>query len=215
VFDRVAKTCNLKNADQLFAAIGWGDYSAAGILARVETELRKDKGKERTPTDTLPKKPPSSHSQGRMDVGVSAHGVDNVFYRVSRCCAPLPGDRIIGYVTRGRGVAIHRRDCHNIKAYSQREPDRLMEVEWTFNKDVTYQAEILVESFDRVGLLKDITSAISEQKINIESAQSFTDANRLVHTKLVLSVHHLDDLNAVMDRIRQLPNVRDVRRMVG
>lgn len=215
VFDRVAKTCNLKNADQLFAAIGWGDYSAAGILARVETELRKTQDKAPAPTERLTQKPLPAAGQGRLDVGVSAHGGDNVFYRVPRCCAPLPGDRIIGYVTRGRGVTIHRRDCHNLKAYSQREPDRLIEVEWTFHQDVTYQTEILVESFDRVGLLKDITSAISERKINIESAQSFTDANRIVHTKLTLSVHHLDDLNAVMDSIRQLPNVRDVRRMAG
>jgi GTP pyrophosphokinase len=213
LFDKIAKAWNLKDADALFAAVGWGEYSTAAVVSRIETEMRKEKPVPAA--DSPPKKPSNRNGQGRLDVGVATKGVDNVFFRVSQCCAPLPGDRIIGYITRGRGVTIHRSDCHNIKAYSQREPDRLMEVEWTFNKDVTYQAEIVVEALDRVGLLKDIASIISERKINIESSQSFMNKSGYRQINFVLAIHHLNDLTVVMDTIHHLSDVLDVRRVVG
>src|SRR5207302_2955297 len=144
---------NVGSDEDLLAALGNGDVS----LLSVVTALRGEVPAPEAPAPVVPA--PAAPSAG----GVRVRGADNVLTRFSLCCTPLPGDRIVGYVTRGRGVTIHRQDCPNVKSL-RTHPERLIEVEWESIPEASYQVEIEVAAFDRVGLLKDILAAIADSK---------------------------------------------------
>ncbi|OFX14037.1 MAG: hypothetical protein A2V59_11185 [Armatimonadetes bacterium RBG_19FT_COMBO_69_19] len=140
-------------------------------------------------------------------------GADNVLMKFSRCCTPLPGDRIIGYVTRGRGVTIHRFDCPNGR-YFREHPERLIEVEWEPFGDGSYQVEIEVEAFDRVGLLKDILAAIADSKTNVVSVNARVRKDKVGVVTLVLDIRNVAQLHNVMQKVSKVPEVYSVERVL-
>src|SRR2546428_443531 len=195
---------NVGSDEDLLAALGNGDVS----LLSVVTALR---GETPAPEASVPVlvPAPAAPSAG----GVRVRGADNVLTRFSLCCTPLPGDRIIGYVTRGRGVTIHRQDCPNV-ASLRAHPERLIEVEWESIPEASYQVEIEVAAFDLVGLLKDILAAIADSKTNVLSVNARVRKDKVGVITLVLDIRNVAQLHAVMQKVGKVPEVYSVERVL-
>jgi GTP pyrophosphokinase len=132
---------------------------------------------------------------------------------MARCCKPVPGDAIMGYITRGRGVTIHRRDCPNVLEYQRRENERLIEVEWGGQTRSTYPVDVYIKAYDRHGLLRDITSLLANDRINVTAVNTLSDKEgNTADMTLTLEINGLDQLGRVLDQINQLPNVIEVHR---
>jgi guanosine-3',5'-bis(diphosphate) 3'-pyrophosphohydrolase len=200
----IAEQFGMPSEEELLAAVGNSDLS----LLQVAQALRGDAPAE--PAEpSLPAAPPAPPRA----TGVRVRGVDNVLINFARCCTPLPGDRIVGYVTRGRGVTVHRQDCPNIE-FLRAHPERLLEVSWETAAEGAYQVEVEVEAFDRVGLLKDIMAAIAETKTNALSVNARVRKDKVVVTNLVLDIRNVSQLHAVIQKIEKVPEVFSVARVV-
>jgi GTP pyrophosphokinase len=141
-------------------------------------------------------------------------GVGDLLTNLARCCNPLPGDDIVGYITRGRGVTIHRQDCSNILRMNDRE--RLIEVDWGVEVTETHPVNVRVEAYDRQGLLRDIASVVADEAINLSAANVVTRKKDHMATMMVtLEIADIDQLSRVLTRIERLPNVVEARRQTG
>ena len=196
----------LPDEEELLAALGNGDVS----LLQVVQSLRGA-----PPEDAPPAEPPAPDrpAPAAKVHGIRVRGVDNVLMQFGRCCSPLPGDRVLGYITRGRGVTIHRADCPNIQ-FLRAQSERLVEVEWDAAQDGVYQVEIEVEALDRVGLLKDILAAVTEIRTNVVSVNARVRKDKVGIVNIVVDIRNVTQLTAVMQRIGQLPEVHSVERVV-
>ncbi|MDH4179807.1 MAG: bifunctional (p)ppGpp synthetase/guanosine-3',5'-bis(diphosphate) 3'-pyrophosphohydrolase, partial [Armatimonadota bacterium] len=201
--EELARRLSYSTAEDLYAAVGYGDLAGETVIRRLRGEPTKAKKKRRA----------ARQEQGSLRVAISAGGVTDVLFRLSRCCAPVPGDVIVGFVTRGRGVTVHRADCRNLPYYSRREPSRLVPLEWTLTEDAYFPVGVDVYALDRVGLMSDITSIISARKTNILEAQVRTGGKpKMARFSLTLEVKNLDHLRGIMDRIAALSDVVRVDR---
>lgn len=201
----VAPSFNMPDDGDLLAALGNGDLSLLQVVAALRGEPAAPQPAPAVPPAAPPTPPPSR--------GVRVRGADNVLMKFSRCCTPLPGDRIIGYVTRGRGVTIHRFDCPNAKFF-RANPERLIDVEWEPYTDGIYQVEIEVEAFDRVGLLKDILAAIADSKTNVVSVNARVRRDKIGVVTLVLDIRNVAQLHTVMQKVSKVPEVYSVERVL-
>ena len=206
---RIADELNYQRLDDLYAALGYGDVDPDTVIGRLvrsrAPESLAAEAELLLPLDV----PRPEQRRGRVRAG----GVDGFQTRLSKCCAPLPGDRIVGYVTRGHGLAIHRADCNSLAYYAQREPGRVVELDWAQEGDGAYQAELQVDAVDRVGLLADITALVGACGVNIASASVHTDArNRMASIHMTLDIRHRRDLDLLVERIDALPDVMHVGR---
>jgi len=204
----VAQKLNLSTVDDLYALIGWGEVTAEGVLHRIREDLPKRSLDElRTTTTAL--------SQGQLPIQVPSSGIDGVLFKLSKCCLPIPGDSIIGYVTRGKGVTIHRLDCPNLRsAYnSPEETQRLMSIDWQETGEGVYQTEVEIVTLDRVGLLADIGAIFSESKMNIRSAKLTSDhKKRTAHIVLTVDTSGAHHLAEIIARINLLNDVMQIHR---
>ncbi len=201
--DELAPRMSYTSGEDIFAAVGYGDLTAETVIRRLRGEPQKVK----------PKKKPARSGQGSLHVAISAGGVTDVLFRLSRCCAPVPGDPIVGFVTRGRGVTVHRSTCPNVAYYAKREPDRLAPLEWTFTPEAYFPVGLEVDSLDRVGLLSDITSIISALGTNILEARVQTGGQpKTARISLRLEVKSLEHLKNIINRISALSDVLRVER---
>jgi len=199
----VAPRLSYNSPEDVYAGIGYGDISAEAVLRKLRGEPPKGRRKKR----------PSGTEQGTLRVAVSAGGVSDFLFRLSRCCAPVPGDAIVGFITRGRGVTVHRAECPNVAYYSRRESDRLVSLEWTLGSDVFFPVTVEVDALDRVGLTSDITSIISAQGTNILEAKVQTGGKpAMARLTLRLEVKSLDHLKDIMNRVSALSDVLRVER---
>ena len=153
----------------------------------------------------------------RTKSGIVVKGIDDVAVRFSRCCAPVPGDEIVGFVTRGRGISIHRTDCINVLNLSDLDQMRLLDAEWQTNggEDSRYMAEIKIFGNNRTGLLTDITQLLAERKIDIVSVNSNTSKQEIATITLAFRTKGKDELNSVVDKIRQVESVIEIERTRG
>jgi len=175
-------------------------------LGKIE-EAPKTVAEEKLPTQEARQKPAS-----RTD-GVSVQGTGNLLTYLARCCHPLPPDEIIGFVTRGRGVAIHRRDCPNVLKLSA---ERLLQVDWGASSSGLSRVKIRVQAWDRSGLLRDIADVLADEKINLADASAVTARqDNLALITATLELRDAEQLSRVLTRIARLPNVVDVRRQKG
>ncbi|HKV45530.1 MAG TPA: bifunctional (p)ppGpp synthetase/guanosine-3',5'-bis(diphosphate) 3'-pyrophosphohydrolase, partial [bacterium] len=195
----------LPDEEELLAAVGNGDVS---LLQVVQSLRGQPPAEAEAPSIPTAVSPPSQTAHG-----IRVRGVDNVLMRFGRCCSPLPGDRVLGYITRGRGVSIHRADCPNIQ-FLRGQPERLVEVEWEASPDGTYQVEVEIEALDRVGLLKDILAAVTETKTNVVSVNARVRKDKVGIVNLVVDIENVTQLTAVMQRIGRVPEVYNVERVV-
>lgn len=142
-------------------------------------------------------------------------GVGNLLTHMAQCCHPVPNDPIVGYITRGRGVTVHRRDCANILRLQNDERERIIEVDWGGQDEATYPVDISILAYDRSGLLRDITSVLASEKINVIGVNTHTDKkDHAAHMLLTVEIEDLTELSRVLSRIGQLPNVIEARRKI-
>ena len=143
----------------------------------------------------------------------NAHLRNNVLFTLGKCCAPIPGDEVRGYITRGRGVTVHRNDCPNLQNYEQREPDRLIEAHWRGDNESAYRALIAIESRDRVGLLHDVTSVLSENRINIHAVNTYPLKDSRARLNIAVTIASVEQMNNLMMKLRNVEGVVEVHRV--
>ena len=201
-----------KDLDEMYAAVGFGANSAGKVIARMLIEYRKDhkeeeieeKLEELSKAKTDRKTKPSSN-------GIIVKGIDNCLVKLSKCCNPLPGDEIIGYITKGRGVSVHRKDCVNVKDLLKEE-NRIIDVSWVEEKQASYNVDIEISANDRCGLLADITKALSTAKANIVGINAKTGKDRIAIIELTLETKNIDELNSILKAVRKVDSVYEVTR---
>ena len=211
--ETLASTMNYADLEALHAAIGDGHVSARSVVQRLARELHGGDNEEQLPTTVGTDLRTRSRRGGVT--GVYVEGLDDVMVRLSRCCTPVPGDQIVGFVTRGRGVSVHRADCANASILAAGEQERLIEVEWNREGSTVFVASVEVLAFDRSRLLADVTRVVSEHHLNIVASSSHTAPDRVsrMHFDVELAdPQHLDSLLAslkhldgVFDAYRSLP----------
>ncbi len=193
-----------KDSDQFFVDIGRGQITSAQILGFLQSEPEQD------PFKKVKKESKTLASKDE----VSIHGVGNLMTQFGRCCKPVPGDEIIGFITVNSGITIHKRDCSNILALPEAKRQRLIEVEWGQGADSVYPVEISMTAYQRTGLMQDVSTILANLKVNLLDINSTTNqAEQMVYTRLTIEIHSVDDLVAIIDKLSQLPNVQDVRRV--
>ncbi len=200
-YDEIARLFDFDKVDDLLAAVGYGDINAQQIAGRL-IKVGKEKEELELPEAAPP--PPEV-------TGVTVRGVGDLLTRVAGCCHPLPGDPVVGYVTRGRGITIHRQDCRNILYLEDKE--RLIEVDWGGDVEQVFPVLIQVLAYDRTGLMRDITAIMAEERINITAANVATRSKD--HTAVItatLEISSIVQLSRVLARIERLPNVFEARR---
>lgn len=204
-WEQLAERLHYPDVSDMLAAIGNGDLSMAQ-LAGAANELALPGSEE-----FVPARP--ARGTDTSDTGLRIEGVGNLLTQMARCCRPVPHDPIIGYITRGRGVSIHRRDCPNVLRLAAEERERLLEVDWGGVASEVYPVEIEILAYDRSGLLRDITSVLANEKINVIGVNTYTDKkDYAAHMRLTLEIRDIGELSRALGRISQLPNVVEVRR---
>ncbi|MFF0012423.1 RelA/SpoT family protein [Streptomyces sp. NPDC005374] len=199
----------------LYAAIGEGHVSAQNVVQKLVSAL----GGEEAATEEMDEAVPPSRTRGRkrrsnQDPGVVVKGVDDVWVKLARCCTPVPGDPIIGFVTRGSGVSVHRNDCVNVESLS-REPERILEVEWAPTQSSVFLVAIQVEALDRSRLLSDVTRVLSDQHVNILSAAVQTSRDRVATSRFTFEMGDPKHLGHVLKAVRGVEGVYDVYRVTS
>ncbi|MCZ2721680.1 GTP diphosphokinase [Marinomonas sp. 15G1-11] len=206
-FERIANKCNFATADDIFSALGSGDIQLSRVLHVLEDIYGLD-GKEKERPIRLKK---GSNRSFHNDVKIQ--GVGHLLTNMARCCSPVPGDYIVGYITLGRGVSIHRQDCLNAVQHSLEEPERIVEVSWGEEVENLFPVSIQVEAYDRTGLLNDITSLLANEKTNLLSMNTLsTKESHSALIRFTIEIDQLSALSRLLHRINQLPNVIDVFR---
>jgi GTP pyrophosphokinase len=207
-FDEIAKMFSYKSPDDFLEALGHEDISIATVGIKLfEAERAKNAPEQEivAPTRPAPKLP---------ETKATVKGVGNLLQHLARCCSPLPGDDVIGFITRGRGITIHRRDCKNVLEINERE--RLIAVDWHQAELAVYPVQVQVRAFDRAGLVHDISGIVAAEGINMASANAV--AGRKDHISIItatLEISNAGQLTRVLNKIDRLPNVFEVRRVTG
>jgi len=196
----MAEQFRYPSVDDFFAAIGYGAVSAQQVVTRLEIV---DDAAERVLPQVAP--PPPTRTDG-----VRVKGVGDLMIRFARCCTPIPGDPIVGYITRGRGVTVHLPTCPTV--VNEKEVGRLIEVEWEQTAQQTYPIAIRIEAYDRPGLLSEITNVIAENKVNITSANVRANADHTATLQATLQVSSVAQLAKVLQRIDRVRDVHLVQR---
>ncbi|GGN70960.1 GTP pyrophosphokinase [Streptomyces albiflavescens] len=199
----------------LYAAIGEGHVAAQSVVQKLVQAL----GGEEAATEEIDEAVPPARGRGRKrrsnaDPGVVVKGVDDVWVKLARCCTPVPGDPIIGFVTRGSGVSVHRSDCVNVESLS-REPERILEVEWAPTQSSVFLVAIQVEALDRSRLLSDVTRVLSDQHVNILSAAVQTSRDRVATSRFTFEMGDPKHLGHVLKAVRGVEGVYDVYRVTS
>jgi GTP pyrophosphokinase len=207
-FDEIAKIFNYKSSEEFLEALGHDDVSISTVSIKLlDAERAKNAPEEQLPVvpRPLPKAP---------ETKVTVKGVGNLLQHLAHCCNPLPGDDVIGFITRGRGITIHRRDCRNVLEVSEQE--RLIAVDWHETDQSVYPVRVQVRAIDRAGLVHDISGIVAAEGINLASANA--DAARKDGISIItatLEISSADQLTRVLNKIDRLPNVLEVRRVTA
>ncbi len=207
---KIAAKLSFSHADDLYAAIGYGSINLPQIINRLK-EYYKDYYGEKE-EEKLLNQQANVKKEIKPQQGVLIKGIDNVMVRFSKCCNPVPGDEIVGYITRGRGVSVHRTDCPNISDLS--EHGRFIEAEWDTNKQTSYQAEIQLRGTDRPGLLTELTQLVSQLDLALTSLNARTSKERLAMINVTLEIKDIDQLKNLMKKIKKINGVIDVYRVI-
>ncbi|MGE5672332.1 MAG: RelA/SpoT family protein, partial [Mycobacterium leprae] len=210
--EEVCKKAGLKDEEDIYLAIGIGSMSSSTVIARLKEFYEKEKKKSEQPATTADMPVKEWAGYGKASNGIRVKGVGDLMVRFSKCCSPVPGDPVIGYVTRGRGVTVHRLDCPNMDDLA-REPDRLVEVAWEENYSTAHPVEIQMTSLDRAGLLADVASIVAEARINMISVMTRVHKNKLATIDLVLEVKNAQQLQYVVQKMAKVRDVMTVERV--
>ncbi len=198
----------------LYAAIGEGHVAAQGVVQKLVSALGGEEAANEDIEESIPPARARSKRRSNADPGVVVKGVDDVWVKLARCCTPVPGDPIIGFVTRGSGVSVHRADCVNVDSLSQ-QPERMLEVEWAPTQSSVFLVAIQVEALDRSRLLSDVTRVLSDQHVNILSAAVQTSRDRVATSRFTFEMGDPKHLGHVLKAVRGVEGVYDVYRVTS
>ncbi|TCN24595.1 ACT domain-containing protein [Mesobacillus foraminis] len=213
---RVSDKFNFSNEEDMYAAVGYNGVTALQVANRLTEKWRKKRDMEQekdlsNAVSELKSLPPVK----KRESGVRVSGIDNLLIRLSRCCNPIPGDDIVGFITKGRGVSVHRSDCTNINKDDAQA--RLIPVEWesALNDRKEYNVDIEISGYDRRGLLNEVLQAVNETKTNITAVSGKSDRNKVATINMSIAITNVSHLQKVVDRIKQIPDIYSVRRVLN
>jgi len=209
----LAKEMHYDDVDALYAAIGEHKEQASDVVARMTEAVGGEEGADEDVTEIT--RPGTPQRSRRGDPGVSVHGLTDVVVKLARCCTPVPGDPIQGFVTRGSGVSVHRTDCENLALLREGQSERLIDVQWTGQAETAYLVQIEVEALDRNRLLSDVTKVLSDYHVNILSAQVATTRDRVARSSFSFEMADPSHLGAVLAAVRRIDGVYDARRVTN
>ncbi|MGL6106513.1 RelA/SpoT family protein [Romboutsia sp.] len=221
----MAKRFNQQSVEDLVATIGYGGIMAAQVVPKIrdlyEKEVKKvqkdqqineieDLNKHKLSDEEYKKKRKTTSSQG-----IVVKGLDNILIRFAKCCNPLPGDEIIGYVTKGRGVAIHRSDCPNASSEDEFFKNRLLEVSWSSSNNAKFEAEIQIRTVDRKGIINEITHIVAVDKIGLNGINARKGKDHVVSVNLLVEVNDINELTILIKKLKSIPGVEDIYRVIN
>ena len=209
VIEKIAARMNFTTPADLYAAVGFGDVSAQSVANRIKDELKANNVVD---FQTITRPPSVSRRVARKTSGIRIAGVDDVLVRLSKCCSPVPGDPIIGYVTIGKGVSVHRADCPNV-AYMTATPERMLEATWAGKTEITHAVDIEMEALDRPQLLQDAMSVFAELKTQVSSVTARVKRDRHALVSLTVQIRDLEHLHQILRKLETLKEVRRVYRV--
>ena len=218
----IASRFNFGTEEDLLASIGFGEISYQTVANKMTDKARKEIEDQKVvetafeKTTTQGQKKESQKMKIRHEGGVIIEGVDNLLIRLSRCCNPVPGDDIVGYITKGRGISVHRKDCPNVQL-PESEQNRLIEVDWedTANTGQQYDTELVVEGYNRNGLLNEVLNVINSTTKSLNSVNGKVDANKMATISVNIGIMNTHQLDFIVDKIKQIPDVYSVRRVIS
>lgn len=218
--EKLLKKYNFNSIDDLYAAVGMGVILPNNVISKLKEDGIPNKSKEENNLLTLKKveehikneeeKPKASKNN---QVGVVVKGLSNVLVRYAKCCNPVPGDEIIGFITKGRGISVHRKDCKNVYEIPYDERDKFVEVEWNSRNNSGYVTEIQVKCEDRSGMLSEIMVVITELKINLQGLNAKAGVGPIAFVNIKLRINNVDELKELMKKIKRIKGVYEVYRM--
>ena len=205
------ESLNYLDLDTLLAAIGEGHVEASQFAQRIAARFEDSESEERLPASVL--RPDDLRRRGNSNVGIHVEGFDDVLVRLSKCCTPVPGDEILGFITRGRGVSIHRSDCANAGTFADDQSSRLVDVEWDGSSTGTvFRASVEVVALDRSRLLRDVANELSEQHVNIVACSTHTGGDRVAKMRFEFELADPGHLDSVLRTIKKIDGVYDAYR---
>ena len=210
----VADELNFPNPDAVFAAIGDGQISTQNVIAHLVKDAGSDEVDEEVEQEALPLRAVENAKKKTSSLGVSVKGVNDVWVKLARCCMPVPGDRIVGFITRNQGVSVHRADCQNMIDLQRRQPERVVDVAWTSTKGL-FMVRIQVEALDRQHLLSDVTRVLADHGVNILSGSQATGSDRVAISQFSFEMADPQHLNRLLAAVRKIDGVFDVYRITG
>jgi guanosine-3',5'-bis(diphosphate) 3'-pyrophosphohydrolase len=207
---QVVEDLKYPDLDSLYVAVGEGHVSPQSVVARL---ARLVAGTPEEDVTEVPLARPVRITQPDISKGVMVKGLPDVWVRLGRCCTPVPGDHIVGFVTRGQGVSVHREDCPNVKTL-RREPERMIEVSWSEGKPTSFVVAIQVEALDRTRLLSEIATVLSDQHVNILAANSTTGRDRITRLRFTFELADITHLSSILAAVKRIESVFDAYRVV-
>ncbi|MBI4685785.1 MAG: bifunctional (p)ppGpp synthetase/guanosine-3',5'-bis(diphosphate) 3'-pyrophosphohydrolase [Nitrospirae bacterium] len=195
----VAKSFNIQSLEDLLVAVGYGRLSSHQIINRLLPEKHAEE------IVSKPGKLPTEHK------GITIKGIDNILYHTAKCCFPVPGDNLVGFITRGQGVTIHNKQCRNLERLAV-DNVRLVDVEWKQEGEATYPAKISIEAMDRPGILADLSALITSMNVNIKNVEASSTSEKKAHVGLILEVTNKKQLTALLQKIASVEGILSVRR---
>jgi len=216
VIDTILRKYNYHSIEDMYAAMALGAITPKKVVSRFKEEYRKSLPPEEQTKVLLDQieKEKKKKSRSIPESGIVVKGIDNCLVRLSRCCNPVPGDEIIGYITRGRGVSVHRKDCPNVRNTIIDNDARLIEVYWYNNvlPNVSYLADITLKAHDRTGLLVEITNAIGESRIPLRAINARTSKEMYVLMHMTLEINNTEQLDKIIAKISRIKDVFEISR---
>jgi len=209
-----AQRFNMKTVDDLYAAIGSGNARLQQVINYFAQLDNKFKPQADIDPQSLVKQPTSNKKMSVDNNGITVSGVGNLLTQIAKCCQPVPGDEISGFITQGRGISVHRMDCDQLGNALNLQPERLVEVQWGSDSNQGYQASVKIIGSDRQGLLRDISTIIANEKVSIVGMESNTDkAKQIMVMNIQMEVTSSELLSRVLDKLQQLDDVTQVKRL--
>lgn len=213
-YDKFIKRYNINCMDDLYALVGLGAIVASSFIAKLKEENlskeEKDKNLNKAIEENISK---NEKKKKDTSYGVTVKGENNLMVRFAKCCNPVPGDDILGYITKGRGVSIHRKDCGNLNSLIKEDPQKVVDVSWGTSNGVAYMAEIQVKTEDKSGILSDVMNILMDSKLPLNALNAKSAKGNLAYINIKIKIDTVEQLKELMKKIKRVPGVLDVYRM--
>ncbi|MCT4621464.1 MAG: bifunctional (p)ppGpp synthetase/guanosine-3',5'-bis(diphosphate) 3'-pyrophosphohydrolase [Marinisporobacter sp.] len=216
--NQLVKKFRFNNIEDIYAAVGYGGILTNQVIPKLKQLYKEAQKEEKSPEEAIvavnKQHKSKNENKNKNTQGIKVKGIDNILVRFAKCCTPVPGDEIVGFITRGRGVSIHRADCVNILKETD-SMDRFIEVEWNEDRQKSYETEIQIISADRKGLLSEVTNVISDIKLTVTAVNARTTKDRIAVVNLTIEITNIQQLDKLIKKIKAMQGVLDVYRVTS